>query len=171
MPLPLDDARWLSLKTAYAMPATDVVEWLETAYRSGITRELLGEIINEIQHQGDTSEAMYAAVPHLLALSEGCGQEMANDLIVGAGLICAASQSEAAIPCPADLTVELELSKKIGRKLAIEQLANDHEFDNFKYLLAALAGFSGHGRFGRIIEGFDFFENQFHHTLLDVAAG
>ncbi len=25
---------------------------------------------------------------------------------------------------------------------------------------------AGHGRFGQLIEGFDFYDNQFHHALL-----
>ena len=50
----------------------------------------------------------------------------------------------------------------------LAQLAHNHEFDDFKYLIAALAGFSGHGRFGRLIEGFDLYQDQFHHALLDT---
>lgn len=167
MPLPLDDDRWRTLITAYRMPATDVVEWLATAYRSGMTDNLLGNIINDVQHQGDTSEAMYAAASHLLALSQECDGKLALQLIIQAGLICASSQSETAVPCPSDLELEFATTKELGRRMALAQLANDHDFDNFKYLLAALSGFSGHGRLGRIIEGFDFYENQFHHSLLD----
>lgn len=37
-----------------------VVVWLKDAYDTGMTSELLGSLINEIQHQGDPSEAMYA---------------------------------------------------------------------------------------------------------------
>ncbi len=167
MPLSLDNNRWHTLKTAYKMPATEVAEWLATAYRSGMTDELLGEIINDVQHQGDTSEAMYATASHLLALSQNGSGDLAYQMIIQAGLICAASQSKIAIPCPPDLESEFQTTKELGRKMALLLLAHDHEFDNFKYLLAALAGFSGHGRFGRIIEGFDLYENQFHHALLD----
>ena len=39
--------------------------------------------------------------------------------------------------------------------------------DDFKYLVAALAGFMGYGRFGMLIEGFDLFEGRFHHNSLD----
>ena len=167
MSLPLDDNCWLKLKTAYKLPATDVVEWLGTAYRSGMTDELLGDIINDVQHQGDTSEAMYAVLPHLLTLSQTCVGELAAQMIIHAGLICASSQSQSAIPCPPDLESDFVAAKEVGRRMALTQLAHDHKFDTFKYLLAALAGFSGHGRFGRILEGFDLYENQFHHALLD----
>jgi len=167
MPLALDDNRWNTLETAYKLPATDVVEWLAVAYRTGMNEDLLGDIINDVQHQGDTSETMYAVAPHLLALAQNCVGAIRLQMIVHAGLICASAQSETAVPCPSDLKSEFDGVKGLGRKLVLEQLASDHGFDNFKYLLAALAGFSGHGRFGRIIEGFDFYENQFHHALLD----
>ena len=167
MPLSLNDNRWQTLTTAYKMPATDVVEWLGTAYRTGMTDELLGDIINDVQHQGHTSEAMYPTSSHLLALAEDRDGNLALQMIIQAGLTCASSQSKTAVPCPPDLESEFANTKEIGRRMALSQLAHDHDFDNFKYLLAALAGFSGHGRFGRIIEGFDLYENQFHHALLD----
>jgi hypothetical protein len=167
MPLPLDDNRWLTLKTAYQMPAIDVAEWLGTAYRSGMTDELLSDIINDVQHQGDTSEAMYAIPPHLLKLSQSCDGELALQMIIHAGLIYASSQAQTAVRCPPDLESDFVATKELGRRMALSQLALDQNFDNFKYLLAALAGFSGHGRFGRILQGFDFYENRFHHALLD----
>ena len=167
MPLPLDDNRWLTLKTAYNMPATDVVEWLGTAYRTGMTDELLGDIINDVQHQGDTSEAMYPTASHLLALAQDCVGHISLQMIIHAGLTCAAAQSGTAVPCPPDLASEFADMKVLGQRMALSQLARDHEFDDFKFLLAALAGFFGHGRFGRVIAGFDLYENQFHHSLLD----
>lgn len=51
--------------------------------------------------------------------------------------------------------------------MALSLLEGDHDFESLKYLLAALASFTGYGRFGRIIEGFDLFENQFHNALVD----
>jgi len=167
MLLPLDDNRWHTLQTAYKTPATEVAEWLAAANRDGMTAELLGDIINDVQHQGDTSEAMYATAPHLLALSQTCDGELALQMIVHAGLICASSQSESAIPCPADLELGFTAAKESGLKMALSQLAHHQNFEDFKCLLAALAGFSGHGRFGRIIEGFELYENLFYHVLLD----
>ncbi len=149
------------------MPATDVAEWLGKAYRYGMNNELLDEIINDVQHQGDTSEAMYPTASHLLALSQTGNEALSLQMIIHAGLICASAQSSTAVPCPPDLEPEFANTKALGRKMVLSRLASDHDFDNFKYLLAALAGFSGHGRFGRIIEGFDLFGNQFHHALVD----
>jgi hypothetical protein len=168
MPLSLDDDRWNTLRTAYKMPATDVVSWLATAYLSSMNDELLGDIINDVQHQGDTSEAMYAVAPHLLALSQKSSGKMALLMLIHAGLISASSQSQIAVPCPADLATEFQATYNLGRSMVLAQLAHNHEFDDFKYLIAALAGFSGHGRFGRLIEGFDLYQDQFHHALLDT---
>ena len=169
MPLPLNDDRWKTLWTAYKSPDCDeLIEWLSAAYKSGMSDELLGDIINEIQHQGDTSQAMYAVAPHLLAIASTCEGEIAVQLIVSAGLIHAYAQSENAVVCPPDLLDEFEESKIIGRKMVLIQLEEKHDFDNFKSLLASLSGFCNHGRFGRLIEGFELFENQFHHGLLDT---
>ena len=82
------------------MPATDVVSWLATAYLSGMNDELLGDIINDVQHQGDTSEAMYAVAPHLLALSQKSSGKMALLMLIHAGLISASSQSQIAVVQP-----------------------------------------------------------------------
>lgn len=149
------------------MPCDEVVDWLSTAYRSGMTDDLLGDIFNDVHHQGDTSEAMYAAAPHLVDLAGKCSGSVSVHTIANAGSIYASSGSRNAVPCPDDLKEDFDAAREVGRQLTLTLLSRDHEFDDFKYLLAALAGFSGHGRFGRIIEGFDLFENQFHHAMVD----
>jgi hypothetical protein len=167
MPLPLDDDRWQTLKTAYHLPCDEVVDWLGTAYQSGMTDELLGDIINDVQHQGDTSEAMYAVAPHLVALAQDREDATAAHVIAMAGLIYASAAAKTAVPCPSDLKRDFEAAREEGKRITLKLLALNHNFDDFKYLVAALAGFSGHERFGRLIEGFDFFENQFDHPLID----
>ncbi len=167
MPLALDDNRWRTLKTAYNTPATEVAVWLTMAYRSSMNEELLGNIINDVQHQSDTSEAMFAVAPHLLVLSKNHKGDIALQMTVEAGLICGSSQLEVAVPCPADLVSDFENTKELGRKMTLEHLKYVHDFNDFKYLLAALSGFSNQGRFGRIIEGFDLYDNRFYHVLQD----
>ncbi len=167
MPLALDHNRWGTLRTAYNTPATEVAELLAVASRSGINDDLLGNIINEVQHQGDTSEAMYAVVPHLLEMSRIAEGNMRLGLVVDAGMICGSSQSKTAVPCPADLKPEFEVYRESGRKMALAELETVDNFEDFKGLLAALAGYSGYGRFGSIVDGFDLYEDRFHHVLLD----
>jgi hypothetical protein len=65
MPLALTDPRWNELRTSYGS-TKDVVAWLAEAEREGaVSDERLGDLINEVQHQGGTSTAMYASRPIL----------------------------------------------------------------------------------------------------------
>jgi hypothetical protein len=68
MPLALTDPRWNDLRTSYG-ETTDVIAWLTEAQRAGLSEDQLGDLINEVQHQGGTSTAMYAVAPHLIALA------------------------------------------------------------------------------------------------------
>ncbi len=132
-----------------------------------MTDERLGDIINEVQHQGDTSEAMYAVSPHLLTLAEAAEPKMARDLVIHAGLIHCSSQTLNAVDCPEDLRAEFEQSAEIGRQRLMETLPSAQSFDDMKYDFAALAGFMGHGRFGLVIEGIEFFEDQFYQSAFE----
>lgn len=167
MPISLDAPEWSELTTAYGTSCNQVIRWLRTAYLSGMTSDLLGDIVNEIQHQGDTSPAMYAVAPHLVALASNGENPMSRDLIVQAGLIHASAQTPAAESCPPELLEQFQLSAVAGRQSALRLLSELQDFDNFKYLVAALSGFMGHGRFGLILEKFELFEGQFHHVSLD----
>jgi hypothetical protein len=167
MPLPLEDSRWLTLKTAYRGGCDELVVWLQKAYDDGMTKSVLGDIINEIAHQGDTSEAMYAVVPHLLAMTEVAGPRAAHDLLINAGLIHCLSQVPGAIQCPDDLKGDFARSATVGREKLMEMLTSAVDFDEFKYEVAALAGFMGHGRFGLVVEGVEFFEDQFYHSAFE----
>lgn len=167
MPIPFDDLRWDTLTTAYDLPCDEILDWLHTAYSGDLTSDLFGDMINEIQHQGDTSSAMYAVAPHLVALSQVYSGDRGRHLIVHAGLIHASSQSPSAIACPTELISEFQSSALLGRGIILQYLPDASEFDDFKFLIAALAGFMSYGRFGRLIEGIEFFEDQFHHDCLD----
>ncbi|MDO9484187.1 MAG: hypothetical protein Q8Q84_12530 [Hydrogenophaga sp.] len=167
MTLALDNSRWLTLATAYGSDSEQVVGWLREAYAHGMQEEMLGDLINEIQHQGDTSEAMYAVAPHLLALAETAESGMARQLDIHAGLIHCASQVNGAVQCPEDLKVEFMLSASIGKHRIAGWIQTAEALDDFKYAVAALAGFLGHGRFGFVIEGVEFYNDQFYHAGVD----
>lgn len=167
MPIPLDDQLWQSLTTAYGLSCDDVLRWLRIGYAGDLTSDVLGELINDIQHQGDTSQAMYAVAPHLLALAPIYPGALGRDLAIHAGLIAASAQTSSAISCPPAILADFEACLAQGRDTILRHLADSTEFGDFKYLIAALAGFSSHGRFGLLLEGFDFFEGQFHHASLD----
>lgn len=55
MPLALTDPRWSELKSSYN-GTEDVVTWLTEAYQHGLAEESLGDLINEVQHQGVHSD-------------------------------------------------------------------------------------------------------------------
>lgn len=166
MTLCLDDSRWSTLTTAYGGGCDELLSWLRHAYAEGMTDERLGDIINEVQHQGDTSEAMYAVAPHLLALAAAAAPKMARELAIHAGLIHCSSQTLNAIKCPEDLRTDFDRSAEIGRQRLIAILPSAQSFD-LKYDFAALAGFMGHGRFGLVVEGIEFFEDQFYQSAFE----
>ena len=103
MPLSFDDPRWGELRTSYN-GTNDVIAWLKEAYETGIlTGERIGDLINEVQHQGDTSSAMYAVATHLIELARQASPSDALTLLTHAGLIYANSSAPRADSCPAFL--------------------------------------------------------------------
>src|SRR5262245_35342217 len=100
MPLPLTDPRWSELQSSYD-GTEDVVAWLTEAYgEREVSRELLGDIINEVQHQGGTSTAMYAVATHLIELARRASPENALNLLTNAGMIYASSGRTDSVACP-----------------------------------------------------------------------
>lgn len=86
MPLPLTDPRWSELHSSYG-GTEDVVAWLTEAYeQGGLSGARLGDLINEVQHQGDTSTAMYAVVAHLIELARRASPHEALTLLTHAAM-------------------------------------------------------------------------------------
>jgi hypothetical protein len=167
MPLPLDDPRWSELHGGYN-GTSDVVAWLKEAQQAeGLSPERLGDLINEVQHQGGTSTAMYAVAGHLIEFARRASPERALDLFIQAGLIYAESARSNAVPCPPFLRVEFDALASEGARLLAPLLPAATDFDNFKYAVAALAGFTGHHAFGRLLMGLDFYKGQFYHSSLE----
>jgi len=167
MPLALNDPRWNELQSSYGS-TSDVVTWLSEVYESGkLSDDRLGDIINEIQHQGDTSTAMYAVATHLIALAHRAEPKAALDLLTHAGVIYANSDRPGAVPCPVFLQEEFAGSAPAAARVLAKLLPLAADFDSFKWAVAGLAGFVGHHSFGRFLDGLDLYEGQFHHALLD----
>ena len=167
MPLSLTDSRWRDLQASYGT-AQDVVTWLKEAYESGgFSDERLGDLVNEVQHQGDTSTAMYAVAMHLIELARKAPAKTALSLLTHAGVIYANSQSPRAVACPEFLREEFAASASAGAELLSPLLPQATEFDEYKWAVAGLAGFVGHHSFARFLDGLDLYEGQFHHIMLD----
>ena len=166
MPLPLDDPNWQKLSTCYGGTAK-VTRWLAKAYEEGVTDELLGDLINEIQHQGDPSNAMYAVAPHLLELARIAPDPMCFELLVHIGIIIAKSKHYDSPACPPFLTEEFRATSAEGGAMLAPMLATTSDFPSFKWGVAALAGFLGHSTFTQLLDNLDFFEGRFHYEQRD----
>lgn len=145
---------------------SDVVAMLAEAYAGQLSARHIGDLINEVQHQGGTSTAMYAAAPHLIAIARKVEPEMALTLLTHAGLIHAHSRHRAAVPCPEFLQKEFRTSAADGSEMLARLLPLTTSFDAYKWAVAGLAGFLGHHDFARFLDGLDFHEGRFHHLLI-----
>src|SRR5688572_30387263 len=136
MPLSLTDPRWSELQASYG-GTEDVVAWLtEAQQHGGLSSERLGDLINEVQHQGDTSTAMYAVATHLIALAGRAAPEQALTLLTHAGIIYADSDRPGAVSCPAFLREEFIASASEGAKMLSPLLSLATDFDAYKWAVA-----------------------------------
>jgi hypothetical protein len=166
MPLALTDPRWSELRSSYG-DTEDVVAWLTEAYSDGMSDERLGDLVNEVQHQGGTCTAMYAVAPHLIELASRMPPDRALEVLTHAGLIYANSDVQTGVACPEFLKAEFAQFGAEGAKLLAPLLTVAKDFDSYKWGVAGLAGFVGQNKFARFLEGLDYFEGQFYHQLID----
>lgn len=166
MPLELTDARWNELRSSYG-GTEDIIVWLtEAQQKGGLSNETLGDLINEVQHQGGTSTAMYAVATHLISLARRATPDEALTLLTHAGVIYANSDRPGAVPCPTFLQGEFTASAPEGARTLAHLIPLAVDFDVFKWAVAGLAGFMGHHSFARFLDGLDLYEGRFHHMLL-----
>ncbi|MGC3970163.1 MAG: hypothetical protein QM775_23395 [Pirellulales bacterium] len=145
----------------------DVVAWLTEAYeQGGLSHERLGDLINEVQHQGGTSSAMFAVATHLIELARRASPQDALTLLTHAGIIYAGTDGPRSTPCPAFLREDFVSSAADGAKMLSPLLPLATDFDAYKWAVAGLAGFLGHHGFARFLNGLDFYEGKFHHQLI-----
>jgi hypothetical protein len=166
MPLALTDPRWNDLRTSYG-ETTDVVAWLTEAQEQGLPEDRLGELINEVQHQGGTSTAMYAVAPHLIALARRAKPEHALPILIQAGNIYAIAEGTCIVPCPEFLFHEFVAAARAGAELLAPLIPTTTDFDGFKWAISAMAAFLGHCKFARFLDGLELYHGDFHHVLLD----
>lgn len=166
MPMPLDDPRWSLLTTAYG-DTTDLRDFLRQAYAQGLQDDLLGEIMNQVCHQGDSSTAMYAAPAHLLELAWETKEPLRTEVIICAGMIYGNACLPDAPACPDFLRDDFEVTREPLLEAMRGSLTGELSFSDLQYRFAAIAGLLRHGRFGRVIEGIDFHEDRFYHTGAD----
>jgi hypothetical protein len=167
MPLSLTDPRWSKLRSSYG-DTNDIIAWLTEAQQDGrLSSGRLGDLINEVQHQGGTSTAMYAVAVHLIDLARGATPEEALTWLTHAGVIYADSDKPGAVSCPAFLHEEFTASAADGAKMLAPLLPMATDFDTYKWGVAGLAGFIGQHSFARFLDGLDLYKGRFHHAFLD----
>ncbi|HTE91647.1 MAG TPA: hypothetical protein VK639_22045 [Terriglobales bacterium] len=149
-------------------PVAFQASWLIEAYaQGGLSSDRVGDLINEVQHQGDTSTAMYAVATHLIELARRASPKDALTLLTHAGVIYANSEGPRAVPCPAFLREDFIASTSDGAKMLSPLLPLATDFDSYKWAVAGLAGFIGHRSFARFLDGLEFYEGKFYHQLID----
>src|SRR5438094_5822288 len=158
MPLSLTDPRWSELRSSYD-GTEDVVNWLTEAYdEGGLSSERLGDLINEVQHQGGTSTAMYAVATHLIELARRVSPADALTLLTHAGIIYANSYRPGAVLCPPFLREEFATAASEGAEMLSPLLSLAADFDAYKWAVAGLAGFIRQHGFARFLDGLDYYE-------------
>lgn len=146
------------------------MSWLTEAYgEKGLSEERLGDLINEVQHQGGTSTAMYAVATHLIDLASVATPLDALGLLTQAGLIHASAARPSAVQCPEFLRQEFVAAAPLGAKMLAPLLPLATDFDSYKWAVAGLAGFIGQHRFAEFLDGLDYYEGKFHHLWIDGA--
>lgn len=166
MPLSLEDPRWNNLNGSYGGTG-DVVTWLTQAYANGLNEERLGDLINEVQHQGDMTTAMYALAPHLVHLAGRLSGKLKISALSHAGMIYADSGAATTVACPDFLKEDFNSHALIGANALSPLLVLTCDFDEFKWAVASLAGFMGHHSFGRLLSGLDLHKGRYYLACLD----
>jgi hypothetical protein len=167
MPLDLKDPRWSEVPGSYGH-SRDVVAWLAEAVETKtLAGERLGDLINEVGHQGDASLAIYAVVPYLVDLACSAETRARIELLTHAGLLCASTGRPKAPSCPNFLLADYREAAKVGAEMLAPLLSKTETFEGFKYAVAGLAGFLGHTEFGLFLEPLELYQDQFHHPWLE----
>lgn len=167
MPLDLADPSWSELPGSYGH-SEDVVRWLAEALKSGsLCGELLGDLVNEVAHQGDASLALYAVVPYFIEFARNAETEEAITLLTHAGLLCADADRAMIRPCPEFVLAEYREAAREGAQLLAALLPEADGFDTLKFAIAALVGFIGHWELTRFFETLELYENKFHHPWFE----
>ena len=150
-PLPLDSKRWSELTHAYGS-AADTPDLLRRIYESP-DREAWSDLCGgSVIHQGDVSEAAYAALPHVMAAAESVpASERLRYVSFAASVIDGAIRK----PCPDDLKAQYEETFEAVRAMAIGVLKSGEPEDwELPYVFEAIAAASDLPVLARILMTF-----------------
>lgn len=155
--LELNDSRWSQLKATYSSGTTVARQLL--ALRSGeLSKEDEENFWQELCHQDDSTEAGYAAVPHLVQMAETTGSEQSLFLLGMAANIVCCSTLPRSHKVPDFLSNPLSEASRLGLHQLGELLRAGNLPQgqaNTRGFLSAIAGFSKEAEIYLAIESFD----------------
>ena len=149
-PLSLDSILWAKLTHAYGS-AADTPKLLRRLYESP-NDDVWSDLCGSVVHQGDVSEAAYAALPHVFAAARTVPAE---DRIMYLAFAASVLDGRERKVCPDDLRTEYEDAIEAVRSMAIESLnAAMVPKADLPYLFEAIAASNSLPILARILEQF-----------------
>jgi hypothetical protein len=142
------------LRSSYGA-CDNVVRLLNRAYESPLTSEELGDLVNEVNHQGDPSTAALATATHPVELSASAPDELARDYLIHAGLMLATGALPGAPPHPNFLADEIAQCRESGARRLSAFFPLAQARDDYVYVAAGMAGFLGHHDLALVLSNMD----------------
>ena len=151
--LPLDDDRWRTLKAYSGLPKDLPVRIERWTAAVGTEREQasFSELSERFRHQFTITDAAYAAVPHVVANLPRVPLAARIDYFDTLSIVEGARASFEAPECPRSLRAAYSSAIRDARTLAIEALSAQWAPRDFRYLLSAVAGLSGHAPLAELL--------------------
>ena len=141
--IPLEDPRWSELRDAYGKADT-VSTILRAIYAGEANDEVWADLWSRICHQGDVSEASYAAVPHLVRIAR-VSRQTRWDLVALPAAIEVARLAGRAPDIPADLAMEYHAAVGDLAEVCLMRVKLPWDHVGGQAVLAALAASKGLG--------------------------
>jgi hypothetical protein len=153
--LDLNDPAWSSLSSTYTSGA--VVSALLGKLESGaLEASEEDQFFQELCHQYDSTEAGYAAVPHLIRTSHGRPPQEELELLVFAAHIVSCGQREKSDLIPDFLASDFAKAQQAGVSATLALIQRESwDPGETRHLLATLASFLGRHELYFLLEGAD----------------
>jgi hypothetical protein len=153
--LDLSDPRWSALSSTYTSGA--VVSVLLGKLESGtLDASEKEQLLQELCHQYDSTEAGYAAVTHLIRASHGRPPDEGLELLSFAAHIMSCGQRETSDLIPDFLAADLTAAQQDGLAATLALMSRQSPEPTYvRYFLATLASFLGRHELYFLLEGAD----------------
>jgi hypothetical protein len=154
--LPLDDERWKQLSQRMGDAYPFITDSLKELLKNPANMEVFNEMIPHLCSEGTTYDSAHAAAPYLVELAQRLSLKERTTYLIWIGLIEIDS-------CPLEMIDDFlrdDYQKALleAIPLTLEILKEDHEPDETRYLLAAIAAFKGFPGMGEILANLDTYE-------------